>query len=517
MVSLKPISHAHSVSLSAETPNPHRLTLLFGVMIASCCVVAIYLYCWLQRSFEDLGNQALERKEFQKAADCFTRWLNAPAVEGEKKYQKVIEGCEKALSSPNLVVQSQARFLILRGEANLGLNKPAEAVQDFKAALELSSENLNPDDFSRVIQGCENALLSSNLEVQSRAEVQVLKGRANMGLNNPLKAYEEYSAAFRLLSLNLKSREFSKVISCSDYVLKRYKLEEELQIRFHFLKGLAYLGLQNLSEAKDCFSKVISCSDCALKSDKLEKESHADFHFLKGGAYLGLQNPSEAKQCFFEALKSAPRESKLLVPIYYCLALTYKQTGDDFYAGELCDMALVDKFAADDTELKTEILTLKALSLMGGRRFPDAIETADSALQRSITDKTPKEILSALYFCLASSYCAQKKYADGFPYFTQALANVENDPFLRAYILSCRGYYHRVAALDSQVNFPQAEQDFQEASQCKSDDRCDRSELLRCMMWPMFEKLTPEESPVTRLAKKIEEDRKAHSVPEPQE
>lgn len=472
MVSLKPISHAHSVSLSAETPNPHRLTLVFGVVIASCCVVAIYLYYWLQRSFEDLGNQALERKEFQKAADCFTRWLNAPAAEGEKKYQKVITGCEKALSSPDLAIQSRARFLILKGEANLGLDQPAEAVQDFKAALELSSENLNPDDFSRVIQGCENALLSSNLEVHSRAEVHVLKGHANMGLNKPFKAYQEYGTAFRLLSLNLKSREFSKVVSCSDY---------------------------------------------ALKSDKLEEELHAQFHFLKGGAYLGLQNSSEAKQCFFEALKSASRESKLLAPIYYCLALTYKQTGDDFYAGELCDMALVDKFTADDTELKTEILTLKALSLMEGRRFPEAIETAESALNLSKTSKPPKEILAAICFCLGSSNCAQKNYTDALSYFTQALANVENDPFLRAYILSCRGYYHRVAALDSQVNFPQAEQDFQEASQCKSDDRCDRTELLRCMMWPMFEKLKPEESPVTRLAKKIEEDRKAHSMPEPQE
>lgn len=474
MISVNSLSQTRSLSPLVEKPHPHRLTLLFGMVIVSCVVaLGIYLYCWLQRSFEGLGNQALERKEFQKAADFFTRWLQAstPDAEKEKKLQRLMEGCEKALSSPNLAVQSQARFLILRGEANLGLSKPVEALQDFTAVLELGSGNLNAEDFSRLIQGCEKALLSSNLEVQSRAEVHILKGRANLGLNKPSEASQEFKTALGLLSLNLKPGEFSI---------------------------------------------VIHCCECALKSSSLEGQFQAQFWMLKGLAYLSLNDPSEAKHCFCKVIELSPKKAKFLVLAYYFLGLVSKETGDDFYAAECCEKAL-DELTEQDIELKTEILTLRALSLLDSKQFLDAIEAANSALKLLTTDKAPKEILSALYFCLASSYCAQKNYTNGFPYFTQALENSKNDPFLRAYILSYRGYYHSLAAKNSAEAQSQAEKDFQEASQCKADDHCVRSELLRCMMWPMFEKLGPEETPLTRLAKKIGEDRKAHSVPEPQE
>jgi tetratricopeptide (TPR) repeat protein len=479
MISLNPVSHSRSISLTADNPNPDRLTLLFNVMMVSCVVVAIgvYLYQWLHRSFEDLGNQALEGKEFQKAADCFTRSLNstAPPGENERRFQRLIQGCKKALSSADLAVQSRAQFLIVKGEANLGLNKPAEALQDFKAVLELDPATLKPEDFSRLIQGCDKALLSPNLEVQSRAGVRVLKGQAYQGLNKPSEAFRAFKTALALLYLNLKSGAFSQVIE--------------------------------------------SC-DSALKSDNLPHRLRVQFLMQKGLAYLSLSNPSEARHCFARVIELDVRELNLGAQAYYFLGLVSKETGDAFYAAECCDKAL-DELTHQDIELKTQILTFKALSLMEIKDFSEAIETANLALRLS-TDKTPKEILVILYFCLANSNCAQKKYIDGFSYFAQALANNENDSFLRAYILSFRGYYHRLAAKSSapeaqKQNLRQADKDFQEASQCKSYGPWARSVLLRCMMWPLFEKLMPEESPVTRLAKKIEKERKANSVSEPQE
>lgn len=479
MVQVNSVSSARAISVSVEKPHPHRLTLLFGLMVGSCCIIAIgiFLYRWIHRSFEDLGNQALDRKDFQKAADCFTRWLNAPASDAinEKRLQRLIQNCEKALASLNLEVQSRARFLILRGEANLGLNKPAEALQDLTAVLELGLENLNSDNLSRLIQGCEKVLLCPNFEFQSRAGVHVIKGQANLVLNKPSEAFQEFKNALGLLFLYLKS----------------YK-----------------------------FSEVIQCCDVALKSDQLDDQLKAQFWMLKGLAYLGLNNLAEAKQCFIKAVEDAPAESKILALVYYFLGLVSKENGEDFYAGEWCDKALAE-LSVQDKELKTEVLTLKALSLLDRKQYPDAIENADFALNlcSARTDQAVKEIKVALYFCLASSHCAQKNYSNGFSHFTEALQNIENDPFLRAYILSCRGYYHRTAAFErhAQANLSQAKKDFLEASGCKSDESRDRSELLRCMMSPMFVNLKPNETPVTRLADIIGEAQKANSLPEPQE
>jgi tetratricopeptide (TPR) repeat protein len=302
--------------------------------------------------------------------------------------------------------------------------------------------------------------------------------------------------------LALEKKAYKQATSCFDSELyvtpKTYALP-------YYWRNAADLMLGDYCRVKG------GCGN-AIANGNLDDQQKAQFYLQYGQAEMGQNKPSEAVKHFNVIIDLLQKESRslLLAQAYYfkgmALAQLHKSKNE---VGECCQKALA-QLSDKEIEFRTEIFILRALFAEEGQAAYGTAETAHQSLYVQNAN-VKKEVWSALFFSLACVRREPQQYASAYTDFDRALKQIDNDPLWRAYILYKRGTFYMSAAKAFPdfrgENLEKAEKDFKAASECKSDDCPVRSQLLRCLMCPLFENLGPSESPIPRLAQLIAQDR----------
>lgn len=319
--------------------------------------------------------------------------------------------------------------------------------------------------------------------------------------NKRLQAFDKKDGRtlHNLGQLALEKEAYEQAADCFDSELSVTPLTYALP---YYWRNAADLMLGDYGRVKG------GCGN-AIANGNLDDQQKAKFYLQFGQAEMGLNRPSEAVKYFNAVIDLLKKESKslLLAQAYYfkgmALAQLHKSKNE---VGECCQKAL-DQLPDKEIEFKTEIFILRALFGEEGQTAHETAETAHQSLYAQNAN-VKKEVWSALFYCLACVHCEPQQCASAYADFDRALKQIHNDPLLRAYILYKRGTFYMSAAKAFPdfrgANLEKAEADFKAASECKSDDCPIRSQLLRCLMWPLFENLGPSESPIPRLAQMME-------------
>lgn len=128
------ISSIHSLNpmplLASRLQKPHRLTVIFGLVIALAVGYAsvVLMRRWnVSKSNSDLGLQALKEKKYQEAIDRYSESLKLqerPAAEillarskaylGLRNYQLAIQDCEEAFKVEHQHSKAELHFQLMR-------------------------------------------------------------------------------------------------------------------------------------------------------------------------------------------------------------------------------------------------------------------------------------------------------------------------------------------------------------------------------------------------------------------
>jgi len=296
MISLNSVTPVRFFSPSTEKLAPHRLTILFGLVVLGS-VLTYYIYRRLNPSLpnpslNDLGRQAYEKGEYQKAADYFQKELSE------------LMRIQAPLDSPVNIAPYYGR----------------------------NTADLKLGEFYRVIYSTDCAVMLK-MDDELKAEFHLQKGQACLGLtylglghNELEKAKESFAEALKLLPEKSKllgqahylrgvaskwSGENDYAVKCCNTALEHIPEKDlELKVKVLILQSLAFFDRNEHREAVEAAHSALTLY--YEKEGKIAKETAVVLYFVRAISSYGKKEFAFGLSYFEKALASIEENDKFL-------------------------------------------------------------------------------------------------------------------------------------------------------------------------------------------------------------